>query len=119
MQYNNYMPQQGVCRDFKDNKCRKQGCRFEHKYELCPDFDKGFCFKGLECPKYSNNSNRKHVIRKLCFDYLYGFCKDGPDCKMVHVKLFNKYERNDLKFTEQFYKLLKETGPYAYHIDPG
>jgi hypothetical protein len=58
---------------------------------------------------------RKHVIRKLCYDYLYGFCKDGPDCKMIHVKLFqNRDVRNELKFTEQFYKLLKETGPYAY-----
>lgn len=61
---------------------------------------------------------RKHVIRKLCYDYLYGFCKEGPDCKMVHVKLFNNRDvRNELKFTEQLYKLLKDNGPYSYIVN--
>lgn len=76
---------------------------------------KGSAIRGLNVRSTSFNvlRNRKHIIRKLCYDYLYGFCKDGPDCKMVHVKLFNNRDvHKELRFTEQLYKLLKETGPY-------
>jgi len=60
-----------------------------------------------------NNFKRKHIIRKICIDYLYGFCKDGPDCKMAHVKLFSNIDaRNEMKFTEQYYRLLKDLGIY-------
>lgn len=51
---------------------------------------------------------RKHIVRKLCLDYMYGFCKDGPDCKMWHVKLFDLNDRTqELKFTEKYYSKLK------------
>lgn len=77
-----------------------------------PTSKKGFATKDPNARGNNPFIWRKHVIRKLCYDYLYGFCKDGPDCKMVHVKLFsNREARSELRFTELFYKLLKEAGP--------
>ena len=30
----------------------------------------------------SKQKKRKHIVRKLCLDYMYGFCRDGPECKL-------------------------------------
>lgn len=60
-----------------------------------------FASEDLIAQSIDNLRSRKHIVRKICFDYMYGFCKDGPDCKLTHVKLFqNRDVKNELKFTE-------------------
>ena len=49
-------------------KCdRGDNCAFRHVYKSCPNFDMGFCFIGKFC-------KMKHIVRKLCWDYMYGYC---------------------------------------------
>ncbi|KAL1411195.1 RNA-binding component of cleavage and polyadenylation factor [Vanrija albida] len=65
----------------KLGKCELGGeCLYYHPRDRrveCPDYDRGFCRLGPECP-------RRHVRRTLCQAYLAGFCPDGPDCKLAH-----------------------------------
>ncbi|ORY78020.1 hypothetical protein BCR35DRAFT_342403 [Leucosporidium creatinivorum] len=43
----------------------------------CPQYRKGFCRLGPECPL-------KHIRRVVCPDYLIGFCAKGPECPFGH-----------------------------------
>ena len=43
----------------------------------------GFCMLGNEC-------DMKHIMRKLCWDYMYGFCERGGKCQDCHPKIFDE-----------------------------
>ncbi|GAA5831944.1 hypothetical protein JCM3766R1_000166 [Sporobolomyces carnicolor] len=45
----------------------------------CPNYRKGFCPKGPECPL-------KHIRSVVCPDYVTGFCRLGRDCPLGHPK---------------------------------
>ncbi|SCZ87516.1 BZ3500_MvSof-1268-A1-R1_Chr2-2g04982 [Microbotryum saponariae] len=45
----------------------------------CPNYRKGFCKLGPECPL-------KHIRKVACPDYIAGFCSKGPDCRLGHPK---------------------------------
>lgn len=66
----------------KLGKCELGGeCLYHHPYPNerlveCPDYNRGFCVLGPECP-------RRHIRRTMCGAYAAGFCPDGPDCKLA------------------------------------
>lgn len=41
----------------------------------------GFCVRGNFC-------QQKHIVRKLCWDYMYGYCEKGSKCPDHHPKVF-------------------------------
>ncbi|KAK4049590.1 RNA-binding component of cleavage and polyadenylation factor [Microbotryomycetes sp. JL201] len=45
----------------------------------CPQYRKGFCRKGPDCPL-------KHIRQVICTDYVVGFCRRGPECPFGHPK---------------------------------
>lgn len=63
------------------NYIKGQHCSYRHVYKSCPNFDMGFCVKGSSC-------ELKHIVRRLCWDYMYGFCEKGGRCIDYHPKIF-------------------------------
>lgn len=70
-----------VCIFFvKLGKCELGGeCLYFHpsideRRVECPDYNRGFCVLGPECP-------RRHIRRVMCGAYAAGFCPDGKECK--------------------------------------
>ncbi|GAA5995682.1 hypothetical protein JCM5350_006639 [Sporobolomyces pararoseus] len=51
----------------------------EMRIRECPNYRKGFCPKGPDCPL-------KHVRSVVCPDYITGFCQLGRDCPLGHPK---------------------------------
>lgn len=49
------------------------------KIPLCPNYERGFCKLGPECPK-------RHVRKEMCLRFLTGFCPLGNDCDRAHPK---------------------------------
>ena len=81
-------------------KCeRGEHCSYRHVYKSCPNFDMGFCFQGKMC-KY------KHIVRKLCWDYMYGYCEKGAKCADYHPKIFVE---DDFYGTKELFKQLSKT----------
>lgn len=59
-------------------------CLYRHilatqRVRQCPDYDRGFCQRGPQCPY-------KHIRKVICPAYIAGFCEKGPACKEGHPK---------------------------------
>lgn len=54
-----------------------------------------------------NFCKQKHIVRKLCWDYVYGYCEKGNRCGDHHPKIFID---EDLKNTKILYEKLSK-GP--------
>ena len=65
----------------KDLCAKGDHCQFRHVYKSCPNYDMGFCFLGKTC-------KNKHIIKKLCWDYMNGYCEKGGKCPDHHPKIF-------------------------------
>ena len=84
----------------KLGKCELGGeCLYHHPYPNerlveCPDYNRGFCVLGPECP-------RRHIRRTMCGAYAAGFCPDGPDCKLaqyVSTRLLHRQHVVDVAY---------------------
>lgn len=56
----------------------------------------GFCHLGRLC-------SAKHIVRKLCWDYMYGYCEKGGRCADHHPKIFVE---EDFKSTQILFEKL-------------
>ena len=95
----------GLCK--KDNSCeylheydlsRMPTCQFYETYGECHNADCQFLHvkaadSALNCPNYDGGFCRegpycklKHVRKVACGDYLAGFCAAGPECPFGHPK---------------------------------
>ncbi|ANB12417.1 Yth1p [Sugiyamaella lignohabitans] len=85
-----WLPSQRMIRSvtnrlFRNGYCTQSpDCLYLHidpqsKIPPCPNYDRGFCRLGPECP-------RRHVTRVFCPKYLTGFCPEGPTCSMGHPR---------------------------------
>ncbi|ODV89864.1 hypothetical protein CANCADRAFT_147751 [Tortispora caseinolytica NRRL Y-17796] len=69
----------------RSGQCAQGGeCLYLHidplsKIPECPNYIRGFCRLGPNCPK-------RHVRRSMCLRYLAGFCPLGKKCPDTHPK---------------------------------
>lgn len=59
----------------------------------------GFCIGRNLC-------KLKHIVRKLCWDYMYGYCEKGSKCPDHHPKIFVE---EDFQSTKMLYEKLSKS----------
>ena len=74
--------------------------------EICPYFERGFCYKGHECrflnSHYIEASKWQFLGVQICQNYQSGFCPYGPECKQKHLKSVIIDEQSSLKVLANF-----------------
>ncbi|CAG8474372.1 14119_t:CDS:2 [Cetraspora pellucida] len=81
--------------------------------QICQDFLRGACTKGLKCEfKHTTNFREKAVV---CKHWLRGLCKKGDQCEFLHE--FNMRKMPECWFYSRYGECSNEDCMYL-HIDP-
>lgn len=88
-----------LCRDFMNNMCVRENCRFIHDPQFCQRF-----FKNKSC-KYKGGCCKKHYIKKEILDEYYSnnptVNKHTPNLQSINKKLYTPIIEKAQTFQEQ------------------